>query len=540
MKILSEIIPNIHSIFSCKDNINRELIASIIGALLVIPQAITFAYLAGLPPEYGIYSAIFVTLIASLFGSTPMLGGPNTAVAILIGMTVSPYAGMGSPLFIEYAIILSIMVGLFQLTFWIFRGARIFDFFSPSGIVGITSGVGFILIISSIDGMLGLSRTENTFFYEKIYYSISSFDDIVNYLALLIAIITIISGLVIKYLNCRYYILFSILIGSIFGYIITVFYPPVISDIEKLGYIPMNIDFSIPSFTNEHFIVAEKMIVDAIIIAFVGTSQSLIITKDLSRRLNKSYNQNKEVFAQGMANTASGFFGGFAGSGSFNRTVINIEAGSKSQIPGILSGAIIVLVILVLNSVIAHIPMAVISGVLFLVGVAMFDIKKLKQVFENNSHKTIFIIVFSATILLGLKIGIILSLIISIIIYVQNTSSISCELSNYKGIQILNISGNLFYATVDQLRTILNEQDSNKKILINIDSTGLVDECCVNQINSLNNRGVGSVGVLCKNADKKTDLKKMGINCPVFKNFDLVKQYYLPINGKVSNNNQYN
>jgi len=104
-------------------NLRRDALPGFAGALLVIPQAITFAYLAGVPPEYGLYCAIFVGLTSSLFGSSPMLGGPNTAVSILIGMTVLPFAGRGSPLYVEYVLVLSFLVGLLQLAFWLARGA---------------------------------------------------------------------------------------------------------------------------------------------------------------------------------------------------------------------------------------------------------------------------------------------------------------------------------------------------------------------------------------------------------------------------------
>jgi sulfate permease, SulP family len=98
------------------------MFAAFIAAVLVIPQGITFAYLAELPPEYGIKSSIFVTLFSSMFGSSPMLGGPNTAVAILIGLSVAQFAGWGSPLFVDYVLLLCLMVGLLQLGIWLARG----------------------------------------------------------------------------------------------------------------------------------------------------------------------------------------------------------------------------------------------------------------------------------------------------------------------------------------------------------------------------------------------------------------------------------
>jgi SulP family sulfate permease len=112
----------------------RELLSGVTGAVLVIPQAITFAYLVGLPPEFGLYCAIFVGFFASLLGNTPMVGGPNTAMSILLALTIMPFAGRGSPLYIDYVLLLSVMVGLIQLVIWLLRGAELFRYFSPAAI----------------------------------------------------------------------------------------------------------------------------------------------------------------------------------------------------------------------------------------------------------------------------------------------------------------------------------------------------------------------------------------------------------------------
>jgi SulP family sulfate permease len=107
-----------------------ELFAGLVGAVLVIPQGINFAYLAGMQPEYGLYCAIFVTLFASVLGTSSMMSGPNTAVAILIGTAVLPLAGRGSPVYVDFVFLLCLMVGMVQLLFWLLRAGRIFQYIS--------------------------------------------------------------------------------------------------------------------------------------------------------------------------------------------------------------------------------------------------------------------------------------------------------------------------------------------------------------------------------------------------------------------------
>ena len=107
-------------------DVRQEIIAGLTGALLVIPQAITFAYLAGVQPVYGLYCAVFVGFLSSLFSNSPLVGGPNTAVSIMLGLTAIQFAGSGSPLYIEFVLVLSLLVGLIQLVIWLLRGAVLF------------------------------------------------------------------------------------------------------------------------------------------------------------------------------------------------------------------------------------------------------------------------------------------------------------------------------------------------------------------------------------------------------------------------------
>ena len=176
-------------------DVRQELVAGLTGALLVIPQAITFAYLAGVPPVYGLYCAVFVGFLSSLFGNSPMVGGPNTAVSILLGVTAIQFAGSGSPLYIEFVLILSLLVGLIQLVIWLLRGAVLFRYFSPAAIAGIKTGIGVILITSALEGALGLSPLSTQLFYEKFYLAIVSWTELVNPYAATISAVTITSGL---------------------------------------------------------------------------------------------------------------------------------------------------------------------------------------------------------------------------------------------------------------------------------------------------------------------------------------------------------
>ena len=184
-----------------------ELVAGLIGAVLVIPQGITFAYLAGMQPEYGLYCAIFVTLFASVLGTSSMMSGPNTAVAILIGTAVLPLAGRGSPVYVDFVFLLCMMVGLIQLLFWLLRVGRIFQYISPAAISGISAGAGFLIVMTALDSILGLSTFSTTFFYEKLYVIASDAMDLVSPYSLGIGLCTIAAGHLGRRYSPRYFLL---------------------------------------------------------------------------------------------------------------------------------------------------------------------------------------------------------------------------------------------------------------------------------------------------------------------------------------------
>jgi sulfate permease, SulP family len=432
--------------------INIELLGAVVGALLVIPQGITFAYLAGLPPEYGIYTSVFVTLFASLFGSSSMLGGPNTAVAILIGVTVAPYAGSGSPLYIEFVFLLSFMVGLIQLFIWLIRGGKYFQYLSPAAITGITVGVGTILIFSSLDGMLGLSRFGTTFFFEKPYLIASDGTNLINPYSLFIGVITVISGLIARRYTARYSILIAISAGYLTGLIEMGSYSQIYTEIELLGNVSVQLlPLSHPKFDLEYLLVGVAMLPNALAIALIGMAQSMVIIKHLRTTTDQEINIDKEVYAQGISNLLAPFFSSFAGSGSFNRTAINQAIGVKTPLAGILSAFIVMTLMVSLGPLLSHLPMAVISGTLMLVGIGMIKPREIKRLVPWKGELAVFVVTLFSIIFLGLQAGLIVALLFSIVMFLVAASKLKIELYQLSDAFRVRVEGHLFYASIDQL-----------------------------------------------------------------------------------------
>ena len=432
--------------------VRRETYAGLIGALLVIPQAITFSYLAGVAPVYGLYCAIFVGLMASLFGNSQMVSGPNTAVSILLGLSVLPFTGRGSPLFVEFVLLLSLMAGLIQLLIWLMRGAALFRYFSPAAIAGIKAGVGVLLITSALEGMIGLSPMTTNFFYEKFYVVATSSRELVNPYALTVAAITVATGLVLRKRWRSSYIIGAVLVGGVTGALIYGWYGPVQSDLELLGHVTLQaLPFNIPRIGPQHWLFMEQVIPQAFAIAVLGLAQSLVIANDLKAATAKTLDLHKEVFAQGLANTIAPFFSSFAGSGSFNRTSVALEMGAHTPLAGMIAAVAVGLIAWILGPLLAWLPLPVISGVLALVGIGMITSNDMKAL-RNLIDGPVFLVTVFSVVFLGLETGIFVAMAVSVAFFVASASKVKLAISEHDdGREHIVVTGNLFFASLDRL-----------------------------------------------------------------------------------------
>lgn len=449
MSLLREALPD----FSWwrKVDVRHELISGLIGALLVIPQAITFAYVTGVAPEYGLYCAVFVGFFASLLGNSPMVGGPNTAVSILIGLTVIPFAGRGSPLYVELVLALSLMVGLIQLLIWLVRGGALFRYLSPSAIVAIKVGVGVWLISSALEGATGMAPMITKFLYEKYFIILGGWRELVNPYAAVVSAVTVVAGLLLRERWRRSYIVLGVLIGSAVGGAIYGWIGPVASDLELLGHVTITaLPLQLPVLGPPHWLFLEHAIGAGIAIAVLGLAQSLVIARDLKATVSPNLDLHKEVFAQGMSNTLGPFFSSFAGSGSFNRTAVALEMGARTPLSGLVAAIAVVLLAWLLGPVLTYLPMAVVAGVMVLVGIGMIQLREIRPML-NRVDGPVFAITLFTVLFIGLETGILVAVVASVIFFVASASKVRLAISHAGETEHVKVTGNLFYASLDPL-----------------------------------------------------------------------------------------
>lgn len=496
------------------DSWQTEMFAGLVGAILVIPQGITYAYLAGLQPEYGLYSAIFVTLFCSVLGTSSMMSGPNTAVAILIGTAVLPLAGRGSPVYIDYVFLLCMMVGIVQLIFWLLRGARVFQYLSPAAISGISAGAGFLIIMASLDSIFDLSTFQTTFFYEKLYVIASDARDLVNPYSLFIGVTTILAGYLGRRYSRRYYIIIAVSAGYVAGLLVAFIWPQPITELEYLGRMPLEwLPFSVPIVNVEYLMTSVKLIPYAIAIAFIGLAQSLVIVRELKMETDQDIDLDKEVYAQGVASFLAPFFSSFVGSGSFNRSKANQSLGAKTPLSGIATAFFVLVLITALGPILTYMPMAAMAGTLFIVGADMIKWVDVRHYARVRSELVIYLVTFISIIFFGLASGVVVAVFLSVSVFMLHISQLELKEESASGGVLLKVKGALFYASVAHL-TEKFQRHNRENMSVDLQYTTHIDQSAVDFFNreSRNLSGHGAMLTLLVNDKQREFLINLGVS----------------------------
>lgn len=400
MKFLSECLPSflwLKKEFSWKS----EMLAAFVGVLLVIPQGLAFAELTGVAPIYGIYTSIWVTFLASFLGNSTMMSGPNTAISILIGLSLDPFAGRFSNEFTEYVFIISFLTGCFQFLIWLTRSSHLFNYLLKPTTSGISMGVGILIILSALKKVIGWQPESQSLSWPIDYLFISS--------------VTVFSGFYFLK-KTRYYIPLALIIGSVAGFLLSNFYA--VSFLPSLAI--EGVGFRVPEKLTLIHELPPQIFLSAFFIAVLGLSQSLVISRQLNLTTSEHINLSKESSALAIANIFSSFFSSFAGSGSFNRTQANQEMGAKTPLPGILTGVGVFFLITLSGGLLKHLPLAVISGILLIVGARMIKLDQIKEFHKKTLDAFSFWSVFLTFVFIGLTQAISLALLISLIVYLKN------------------------------------------------------------------------------------------------------------------------
>jgi sulfate permease, SulP family len=359
--------------------IRADVLAGLTGAIVVMPQGIAFALLAGMPPQYGLYAAMLPCLIAALFGSSRlMVTGPANAISITTMALITPLAIPESSQYVAYVLTLSFLVGALQLTLGISKAGKWVEKIPHSVIVGFTVGAAILIINSQLGTLLGVSvpRGKNV---------IETMTTITNALlhnqwqiaAPVLVLLTLITIRIWRRLN-RYLpaMLVAVIFGSVAALIIESYFPS-IEAFKKVQDIPGAFPpISFPDFSIE---TLQKLFSAALIMTLLASTEAMAIARAMALKTKDNFNANQEFIGQGLANVCGSFFSAYPASGSFNRTGVNLASGAKTPLSAMCAAIFLVILLVFVSSLAKYIPYVVIASLLLVVAFNLIDLKQIRH-----------------------------------------------------------------------------------------------------------------------------------------------------------------
>ncbi|MFV1983604.1 MAG: SulP family inorganic anion transporter, partial [Thiohalomonadales bacterium] len=402
-----------------KESLKADLVAGFTGAVIVLPQGVAFATIAGLPPQYGLYTAMVTPIVAALFGSSRhLISGPTTAISIVIFAAISHHAEPGTPEFISLALTITFFAGIYQLAFGLARLGSLVNFVSHTVIIGFTAGAAILIVTSQAKSILGIVLPKSVSFLHT-WLDIGSSIGSTNIYAFAIAVSTLITVLVVR----RYYPKIpNLLVGLIIGSLIAYWFNEPSHNIILVGEIPGQLpDFSMPIFSFE---TMKMLASEAFAVALLGLIEAVSISRAIANKSNQQINSSQEFIGQGLSNIVGSFFSSYAGSGSFTRSGVNYEAGAKTPFSAIFAAIFLMLIVLLIAPLTAYLPTASMGGVILVVAYNLIDVHHIKTILRNSKSETaILLTTFFSTLFVELEFAIYLGVILSLVIFLSRTST---------------------------------------------------------------------------------------------------------------------
>jgi SulP family sulfate permease len=454
-----------------------DLSAGLTGAIVVLPQGVAFATIAGMPPEYGLYAGIVPAIVAALFGSSwHLVSGPTTAASIVLYSSLSLMAEPGTADYVQLAITLAFMVGAIEIVMGLFRLGALVNFISHSVVIGFTAGAGILIAANQVKDFFGLPIPRGATFHDVAVFLVEHFDAI-SPTVTTIGAVTLVSGVLARRLIPRVpYMIVAILAGSLVALVFEFGFG---AEVPMVGALPSHPPpLTTPTFTMQ---AMRDLAPTALAVTLFALTEALSISRALAVRSGQHINSNQEFIGQGLSNVAGSFFSSYVATGSFNRSGLNYEAGARTPLAAMIGGVALLAVILLVAPFVAYLPNAAMAGILFLVAWGLIDFKHIAQVARaSRSETAVLAVTFLATLFFPLEFAIFAGVLLSLLLYLNRTShpTILSRVPNPDAatgkftsadqrpecpqVKTLRIDGELFFGAVNFFQETLRAYDRKR------------------------------------------------------------------------------
>ena len=394
-----------------KSDLKGDMWAGITVGIMLIPQGMAYAMIAGLPPIYGLYAAFIPQVVYSFFGTSRQLSvAPAAMISLLIGAGISEFVEHGSEAYIKMAILLALVVGLLQLLFGLFRMGFLVNFLSQPVISGYTSSAAIIIGLSQLKHLLGVDMPSSNLIHVIFKQTAVNISE-VHIQTIVIGVISIAIIIFLKKINKS---LPGPIIIVILGVLVVSLFNLENTGIKTVGAVPGGL----PSFSVPDISISEitKLMPLALLISMVGFMESISVAKAIQlKKRNYRVSANKELVGLGFANIAGSFFGSFAVSGGFARTAVNEQAGANTNIASWISAGMVGMTLLFFTPLFYNLPNAILAAIIMVAVFGLIDIKTALLLFKTNKKDfAMLMVTFISTLIFGVQIGILTGVVLSL------------------------------------------------------------------------------------------------------------------------------
>lgn len=396
-----------------------DLVGGCVVAVMLVPQSMAYAMLAGLPPQVGLYASIVPLLLYAFFGSSKSLAvGPVAMLSLLVVSGLSAKAAPGSPEFLELCLSLAFLVGGLQILMAIFRMGFLLNFISHPVLKGFTSAAAIIIGFSQLKHLLGVKIPEEEYPFLQIYESLRALPG-TNLVTFALGA----ASLVLLLLMGRFATpllkqaglsdtwatplsKFGPLVAvALTGTVVGLFHLDQQFAVGVVGEIPSGLPrLTLPSLTFERVV---DLLPLAVIIALVGFLESFSVAKALASRDREKVDANNELFGLGMADLGAAFTGGYPVTGGFSRSLVCHNSGVRTQLSGVVTALLVAVAVMFAAPVFYFIPRAVLAAIIIVAVVSLIDLRTPWLLWRYSRHDAVaFIATFAAVLMLGIEKGI--------------------------------------------------------------------------------------------------------------------------------------
>ncbi len=469
-------------------NLKGDLLSGLVVALALIPEAIAFSLIAGVDPKVGLYASFSIAIITSFTGGRPaMISAATGAMALLMISLVKEYG-------LEYLFATTILTGIIQLIFGVFRLGRYMKFVPKAVMIGFVNALAILIFQAQLEHFTG----ESWMIYPVVLV-----------------------GLAIIYLFPRLTKIVPSPLIAIAGItLFTIFTNSPLRTVGDMGELPTMLPpFAIPNVP-VNFETLMIILPYALPLALVGLIESLLTASIVDDMTDTSSNKNREARGQGIANMITGFFGGMAGCAMIGQSVINVGSGGRTRLSTLSAGVYLLIFILFLSPVLTIIPMGALVAVMFMVSINTFDWRSIPSLLTHPKSESIVMLATVLTVLLthNLAWGVMVGVLLSCLFFARKIAKlikVESSLDETKKHRSYTVLGQLFFVSTEDFLKNFDFNETLEGVTLDLSHTHLWDGTAVAAIDKIvlgfrkNNIPVSLIGL---NAESQSLLEKLAVH----------------------------